>query len=144
MKKLLFVLLIAVAAINVKAQSVSLISRYGKIVDTVTNTGVKLMTSPRITGAQQNVTVSFKAAVLTGTIAGVARLYGSLDNITFTRITAAELRGNSVAPVDSLVINVNATRKHWVINNSPYQYYQVGVTGIGTTTFTINDLLVAH
>lgn len=122
-------------------QSGNLLSRYGKTLDTVTNTGVKNLTSGRITGAGQNVTVGIATTNLTGTQAGVARLFGSLDNIHFTRVRAPLLHGQGV---DSLKIDVNTLNYHWVVDNSPFTYYQLQITGVGTVTFTTQAFFVKH
>lgn len=115
-----------------------------KTLDTVTNTGTKTMTSARVGGSWNTVTISAKTTNLTGTQSGILRLYGSLDGVVYHRITAASLRGNSVAPVDSLVVDVNHLQKAWIIEKSPFQFYQVQATGIGTVTFTVFGNYVAH
>lgn len=150
MKKLIFILMAGVLimlAPKAHAQSPMYSSNALAIIptlDTVTNTGVRTMTSKAVRSSWNTVTVSGKAAALTGTLSGVMRLYGSLDGTIYHRITATSLRGNSVAPVDSLVIDVNHTAKAWIIQNSPYQYYQIQFTGIGTVTFTTFGNYVAH
>lgn len=125
---------------SVKAQT-ALKSRYNVALDTVTNTGSKNMTSARVAGAAQTVTVSTINTNLTGTLAGIARLWGSLDGTNYNRIRSTQLQG---AQVDSLLIDANHPVYHWVVQNSPYQYYQVRTTGVGTTTFTIKGATVSH
>lgn len=145
MKKLLSVILICGALATMFAApasaQVSALSRYGKTLDTVTNTGTKSMTTLAVKGPMQTVTVSLAVTVLTGTLAGVARLYGSLDGVNYSRIRSTQLQG---AQVDSTGLDANRKVYHWVAPNSAFQRYQVQVTGSGTTTFTIKDLYVAH
>lgn len=143
MKKLLFILAVFAVSFTAKAQT-NLTSRYSKTLDTVTNTGVKNMTSARVYGNQNTVTISLKTTNLTGTQAAILRLFGSLDGVTYHRVTATLLHGNSVAPVDSLIVDAAHLQKAWVVDKSPFQYYQVQATGVGTVTFTIAGSYVAH
>lgn len=144
MKKLLSLILVAGAltfmASDLKAQT-STKSRYNVALDTVTNTGLKSMTTARIGGNFETVTVSTTNTNLTGTLAGVARLWGSLDGVNYSRIRNTQLQGQQV---DSLVVDANHRVYHWVVLHSPYQYYQVQTTGAGTTTFTVKGQFVAH
>lgn len=140
MKKLLTLVAIVLAATVTHAQT-SLLSRYSVNLDTITNTGLKSMTTLRTPGVAQTVTVSSVNALLTGTLAGIARLWGSLDGINYSRIRSTQLQG---AQVDSLLVDPNHRVYHWVVLNSPYQYYQVQTTGVGTVTFTIKGSVVAH
>lgn len=147
MKKftLIFVLGALTMFLAPKAQAqVSLFSRYSVALDTVTNTATKNMTSLRVYGNQNTVTISAKTTNLTGTQSGVLRLFGSIDGVVYHRITAALLHANSVAPIDSLVIDPAHLVKAWVVDKSPFQYYQVQATGIGTVTFTVFGNYVAH
>lgn len=145
MKKLLLILAIALTSFAAHAQfpsqSGTFLSRYGKTLDTVTNTGVKNLTTGRIAGAGQTVTIGIATVNLTGTQAGVARLYGSLDNVHFTRVRTPLLHGQGV---DSLKIDVNTLNYHWVVDNSPFTYYQLQITGAGTVTFTTQAFYVKH
>lgn len=124
-----------------KAQ-VSTLSRYSRTLDTVTNTGLKSMTTLVVKGPRQNVTITTKNILLTGsTLAGVARLWGSLDGTNYSRIRSTHLLGGQV---DSLIIDAAHSVYNWVVPNSPYQYYQVQSTGSGTETFTVQGKYVAH
>lgn len=143
MKKLFGILILGVAmlvASNADAQT-STKSRYSVALDTVTNTGLKSMTTARLAGPAQTVSITSVNTVLTGTMAGVARLWGSLDGVDYSRVRATQLQG---AQVDSLVVDANHKVYTWVVEKSPYQYYQIQTTGIGTTTFTVKGKFVAH
>jgi hypothetical protein len=134
----LFAVVAFVAALTFVAPSAhaqtSLLNSSSRALDTVTNTGTKSMTSAKIAGARASVTISTVNAVLTGTLSGVARLYGSLDGTNYQRIRTFQLHNSQV---DSLVVDANHTKYAWVVDGNPFQYYQVQTTGVGTVTFTV-------
>lgn len=148
MKKLGLILILGVVAMfiapNVEAQS-NLISANThaiiKTLDTVVNTGTKTMTSGRVSGPLQNVSVTTLNVAATGTFTGIARLWGSLDNVTYTRIRSTQLQG---AQVDSLLIDAAHAKYTWVVEKSPFQYYQVQTTGPTSGSFTVQGKYVAH
>lgn len=132
-------LLIALSAFTfvAKAQSAYFVSQTnGTTLDTVTNTGVRLQKLP-IAGYQDNIGIQVICTNLTGTIAGVVRLYGSDDGIKFVRIPTVTDAG--AIAIDSLKVDVNTTSKIFriPIAGSFYTYFQTGFTGSGTeaTTF---------
>lgn len=144
MKKIVGLLILCALAFNVQAQSNLISSNTHALIptlDTVTNTGVKTMTSTRIGGWQHEVVISTVSANLTGTMAGVARLYGSLDGVNYQRIRSTTLYGGQI---DSVVLNVNSLKYAWRLTDNPFQFYQVQTTGIGTVTFTVAGKIVAH
>ena len=138
-------LLIALSAFTiapVKAQSAYFISQTnGTTLDTVTNTGTRLQKLP-IAGYQDNIGIQVKLTNLTGTIAGVVRVYGSTDGVNFVRIPTQKDDG-SIA-IDSLNVNANATSKLFRIppKQSHCTYYQVGFTGSGTEATTIKTFAI--
>lgn len=143
MKKLILILIMGAMTVfiaPVQAQT-TLKSRYSVALDTVTNTGVKNMTSARVSGPLQTVSVSTINTTLTGTLSAIARLYGSLDGVDYTRIRSSQLQG---AQVDSALVDAAHTKYTWVVEKSPFQYYQVQTTGVGTVTFTVKGKYVAH
>lgn len=144
MKKIVGLLILCALAFSVQAQSNLISSNTHALIptlDTVTNTGVKTMTSTRIGGWQHEVVISTVSANLTGTMAGVARLYGSLDGVNYQRIRSTTLYGGQI---DSVVLNVNSLKYAWRLTDNPFQFYQVQTTGIGTVTFTVAGKVVAH
>lgn len=144
MKKLIGVLILAVLAVSVQAQSGALKNAAGRSLDTVTNTGTKSMTSPRVIQAKLgSVTVTTRNSNLTGTQSGIARLFGSYDGVNYYRIRATALHNSQV---DSLVITTSpvAQKYAWVVDGNPFNYYQVQTTGIGTLTFTVAGEIIAH
>lgn len=150
MKKFILIAAIAMFTVSVNAQSRLISSNAAALVptiDTVTSTGVKTMQTNSFTavkGPKQSVTISTVNTTLTGTTAGIARLWGSLDGTagSYSRIRNTQLQG---LQVDSLVIDANHKVYHWVVDKSPYQYYQVQTTGVGSgETFTVQSKIVAH
>lgn len=110
--------------------------------DTITNTGLKTMTVPlRVTGAKQQVTISTVNTVLTGTLAGIARLWASNDGVNYVRVRSTALVGGAV---DSLIVDANHKVYHWTLIGNPANYYQVQTTGVGTVTFTVKGVEVDH
>jgi hypothetical protein len=115
-----------------------------KTQDTVTNTGSNTMLFPagvKFTGPGQGVTVTTVNTPLTGTMKGVATLWGSLDGVEYNRIRSTALHG---VQVDSLVLDAAHPNYAWIIDQNPFNYYEVVTTGIGTTTFTIQSLAIKH
>lgn len=145
-KCLTLAVIVTVLSLGVRAQtnpgvSGTTASRYHVALDTVTNTGLKSMTTLKVGGWQHVVTVSTVNVNLTGTMSGVARLWGSLDGVNYQRIRSTQLKGSQI---DSLVIDPNHLTYSWSITDNPFQYYQVQTTGIGTVTFTVAGKYVAH
>lgn len=141
MKKIIGFLVAVLFISTVSFAQTSTKSRYSVALDTVTNTGVKSMNTGRVAGVAQTVTITTVNTALTGTLAGVARLWGSLDGVDYSRVRTTQLQG---LQVDSAIVDANHKVYTWVVLNSPYQYYQIQTTGIGTTTFTVKGKYVAH
>lgn len=146
MKNFILIAAIALLAVSAKAQNVvpyagALTSVIGLPIDTITNTATAKLTSARVAGPAQTVTVGTSTVNISGTQAGVSRLYGSLDNVHFTRIRTGMLYGTQV---DSLKIDVNTLNYHWIITGNPFNYYQVQTTGIGTVSFNNKAYIVKH
>lgn len=94
--------------------------------DTITNAVTKTQYAS-ITGFQNIVSIQTVLTKLSGTTAGVAYLYGSLDNVTYVRLVS-----------DSLILgNVTTQSKLWLIQPSSVQYYQVRVVPTGTQSTKI-------
>lgn len=94
--------------------------------DTISNAVTKTQYAS-ITGFQNIVSIQTTLTKLSGTTAGVAYLYGSLDNITYVRLVP-----------DSLILgNVTTQSKLWLIQPSSVQYYQVRVVPTGTQSTKI-------
>lgn len=145
MKKIVGILILCALAFGAKAQSFSgtLTNTAGRSLDTVTNTGSKSMTTGRISGKLQGVTVTTSNVNKTGTQSGVSRLFGSPDGVTYYRVRSTLLHNSQV---DSLVITTSpvAQKYAWEVDGNPFNYYQVQTTGIGTVTFTVAGQYLAH
>ena len=64
---------------------------------------------------------------ISGTVAGVVRLFGSIDGVTYARIAATDsLNATNVASQGKL-FNVLPSGGKW-----PYKYVRVSYTGTGT------------
>lgn len=138
--------LLAVAVPKVQAQGNLVSSNTHAInntLDTVTNTGTKTMTSARIAGKLQSVTVTTVNVNKTGTQGGIVRLFGSPDGVTYYRIRSPQLHNSQV---DSLLITTSPVAQKYAfeIDGNPFNYYQTQVTGIGTVTFTTGGQYIAH
>ena len=100
--------------------------------DTVVNTAVKNQSLP-ISVVNNAVSVQSVITKISGTVAGVVRLYGSLDGINYVR----------VLPGDSLVAsNVAVQSKVFVVTFPAYSYYRIGYAGTGTMSAKLNSIAV--
>jgi len=100
--------------------------------DTVTNTGVKLQ-KINTKSASVGALVQVNILKLTGTSAGVVRLFGSVDGTNFIRINKTDsLNVANVTPVQPVIFDVSPNK---------YPFYQVQVTGSGTSTYTVKSFL---
>ena len=111
------------------------------LTDTVTNTGVGAVTSARISGPAQGVTIAVVLTEISGTTAGTLTLQGSLDGTNFKAIPTEETQ-TSIATATAL--DVASQVFTWRIKNSPYLYYRVSWTGTGTMSATIAGRLMKH
>lgn len=83
------------------------------------------------------------ATKVSGTTAGVIRLYGSNDKLAWKRVTAT----GTLAAGDSLNLANVTTRQSIIFKDNPsnYLYYRVGIQGSGTaSTRVISTALVAQ
>lgn len=120
MKKLFLLIAFAGLALFASAQVTNLTS-FG---DTVTNTETENLTIT-LPAPAQTATFQVGYTKLSGTVSGSAKLYGSLDGTYYTLITTA---------ADSLAVtNTTTQSKLWVVTGSPYIYYKIACTGIGTS-----------
>ena len=132
MKKLitsLFAAALLFVAVNTQAQS-GYFKRASdsKTTDTLSNAATSNLQLP-ISGYQNIVSIQPLVTKLTGTTAGVARLYASLDGTNYVRINVT----------DSLLLtNVAGVQtKIFTVANSPYAFYQIRTVGSGTQTTKI-------
>jgi hypothetical protein len=144
MKNLVLIIAIACVGYAANAQTKLVSSNTHALVntlDTVTNTGSKTMSLPlsaRLSGLGQTTVVTTYNAALTGTMKGVATLWGSTNGVKFERVRSTALHGGQV---DSLLLDAAHPNYAWIVDNVPFNYYQVVTTGVGTTTFTVSGEL---
>ena len=136
MKKL-SLLIVAIAFIGLSANAQSGFFKRasdGKTTDTLTNSATVNMQLP-ISGFQNVVSIQPLVTKISGTTAGTLRLYGSLDGTNYVRINAT---------TDSLVLanTAGVQTKIFLVNNSPYAYYQVRVTGTGTESTKVQTYAI--
>lgn len=146
MKKLAIILVLCVAGMVAKAQTQVFKSTNAaaliKTTDTVTNTGNKSMLLPiPFAGPGETVTVSAYNVAISGTMKGVATLWGSTNNVDYSRIRSTALQG---AQVDSLLLDAAHPNYAWIVVHSPFLSYRVTTTGIGTTTFKVKADAIKH
>jgi len=148
MKKLIAIIFISAAALlavpKVHAQGQqSLKNAAGRVLDTVTNTGTKTLTSQPIVGRISGVTVTESTVNISGSQSGIARLFGSLDGVTYYRVRSTMLHNSQV---DSLVITTAPTAQNyaWFVDGNPFNYYQIQVTGVGTVSFSVKGKIKSN
>lgn len=100
-------------------------------IDTVVNATTKSQILQTVNPATV-LSIQVTATKLTGTTAGVVRLFGSNDNEAWERITAT----GTLSAADSLVLtNISTPQtKFFRDNPSRYLWYKVTVQGSGTAT----------
>lgn len=95
--------------------------------DTVVNATAKTQSSVSMPAAWNTVGVTVAITKISGTVAGVVRLFGSIDGVTYARIAATDsLNATNVASQGKL-FNVLPSGGKW-----PYKYVRVSYTGTGT------------
>lgn len=111
----------------------------GSTLDTVTNTAVKTQTI-RIPGYQDILTIQVNLTNISGTNAGVVRLFGSADGVNYVRIPTYTST-NSVA-IDSLTAETNNMIKIFRLPVHAYSNYKVTYTGTGTMAVQMQSLAI--
>lgn len=143
MKKFLIILLFAAfSAVSAKAQTVRALTSANAAalvptIDTVTNTGTKLMTlvTP-FSGPKQTTSVSAVCRLISGTGAGTVTLLGSIDGVNYSTIAASQLQGSQTATFT--LTNVTNQSYVFVLPNGAFKYFRLNCTGSGTESITIS------
>ena len=130
MKNLLFlVCLVCAFAVNGQ-QYVITMTNSG---NTITNTTADSVYYT-VSNYAKSVSIHATFTRLTGTAAGNAKLYGSLDGSNYTQIGT-----------DTLAMAASGTSSYiWIVDNNAYRKYKVVFTGSTTLTGTINGYLFAQ
>jgi len=96
--------------------------------DTVTNAATNFLTSPRATGSNNLITVQVDVLKISGTVAGVITLQGSLDGITYKAITLE----NAQTVLPTITATDANNTYHFRLSSNPFLFYRVSWTGTGT------------
>lgn len=108
-------------------------------VDTVTNTGNKVMTSSvrlPTTNGKLNTTISAVLTLISGTGAGTVVVQGSLDGVNFQTLAASQLQGAQTASYT--ITNVASQSCNFVVAGAPFLYYRTLTTGSGTEVISVS------
>jgi hypothetical protein len=146
MKKLIglvaFMVLLCTTSFSQQLKAVApfLSETTGKTLDTLVNATTKNQ-KVKVTASASKLFIQATATKISGTTAGVVRLFGSNDGIAWKRITA----GASLAAVDSLNLANVATPQTIFFTDTPSQYlfYRVSVTGSGTASTQLRAIAVS-
>ncbi len=117
--------------IEADAQVYHLRSTAGNVTDTVTNAATEVLNT-RVVGDGSSVAVQFFATKISGTVAGTAYLYGSIDGTNYGQISSTTYTVTDVSNQSFL----------WVLSNHPVSNYQVRVVGSGTSAYSISASLL--
>lgn len=131
MKKLtiLFAGLVALLAVETKAQVYSLLSPYSFTSDTVANTGTAYLSSVAISpAAATTTTIWVSVTKISGTVGGTITLQGSIDGTNWKALNTV---GTQTAMATITATDASNTY-HWILSGSPFPYYRVSWTGTGT------------
>lgn len=130
MKKLIFLLCLLFAGVVNAQQYVNTMTGSG---DTITNTTADSVYYT-VTNYAKSVSIHATFTRITGTAAGNAKLYGSLDGSNYKQIGT-----------DTLAIASSGTSSYiWIVGDNAYRKYKVVFTGSTTLTGSINGYLYAQ
>lgn len=109
--------------------------------DTVVNTATAYLTSDRVAGPAQTVTVQVVCTEISGTTAGTITLQGSINGTNFVALTDSTTVPNITTKTATDVASQSFT---WQVTNSPYLYYRVSWTGSGTMSNKFSAKIMKH
>lgn len=107
---------------------------------TVTNTATVTLTA-QVKGANNVVSIEYIATKTSGTVAGTATLYGSVNGVTYSVVPTGIIKGAANAYTNT---DVTKNSYVWVITPSVYQYYQVQIAGSGTMVATVSGTVLTR
>jgi hypothetical protein len=130
-------LMLTLPAVHSQAQSTLISPVYGNSLDTVTNTGVKVLWL-QLQGYRETVTATINITKISGTLGGTLIPIASNDGVNFYQTAAI-----TTADTAYTVTNVAAQGKNY---NFPrgYAYYGVQWTGTGTMSGSFNGKLIGR
>ena len=120
-----------------KAQYALISPTYGNPLDTVTNTGSKVLWK-KITGDKTTVTVTVNITSISGTLGGTVIPIVSNDGVNFYNGTA-----NTISDSAYTVTNTASQGKAYTMKRG-FQYYGVQWTGTGTMVGSFSGTIVAR
>lgn len=125
---------------QLKAVAPFLSETTGKELDTLVNATTKNQ-KVKVGSSASTLYIQATALKISGTTAGVVRLFGSNDGIAWKRVIA----GGSLAAVDSLnLANVSTPQTIFFADTpSKYLFYRVAVTTTGTQSTQLRTTAVA-
>lgn len=124
MKQILFILAITVFGMNANAQLITFSHTATNPTGTITNTGTDTLNAT-INGYSAATGIQLAVTKTSGTVAGIARLYGSIDG------------ANYVATGDTLTLtDVAVNTVIWRKDVPVYVNYRIRTTGSGTMVAT--------
>lgn len=134
MKKIMFLAMILLSVASFSQNLVtSLKSNYNKFSDTATNSGTAYV-DLQLAKVYGQISVQAVVTKISGTVAGNVLLQGSLDGTNFKDISTDTLSNT----------DVTTNTKIWVVDNNPYSYYRLLLTGSGTMSASIKGSLYTN
>lgn len=121
--------------VQTQAQTSLISTNNGTVLDTVTNTGVRIMAT-KFTGFRETITAVILITKLTGTQGGTMVPVGSNDGVTYSDI--------SQISKDTVTVGTGATVTKAYSFARGYQWYGVQWTGTGTMASTIQGKAIAR
>jgi hypothetical protein len=95
----------------------------------------------RVAGGLGIVPIQYVGTKVSGTVAGTATLFGSIDGINFVQVPTTLILEGVNAYTNT---NVTTNTIQWTLNKNPYLYYRVAVVGSGTMVLTATAYVLAQ
>lgn len=106
--------------------------------DTIVNTATKTNTL-KLSGSFKEVLVQSVVTKISGTVAGTLTLQGSIDGTNYVTADSSALHKRLF-----VATNVTTQSVVFVIQGSPYLYYRVSYTGVGTMSATLSSYILGR
>lgn len=122
---------------SVKSQVALVSPVYGNTIDTVTNTGTKVLWK-KVTGYKETITITVNLTNISGTLGGTLTPIVSNDGVNFYSAT-----GYTSSDTSYTVTNTANQGKAFTCKKG-FQYYGVQWTGTGTMSGSFTGILLAR
>ena len=122
---------------KIDAQVALVSPTYGNTIDTVTNTGTKVLWK-KVTGYKETITITANITSISGTLGGTLIPIVSNDGVNFYNGTAATVSDSAYT-----VTNTASQGKAFTCKRG-FQYYGVQWTGTGTMSGSFTGVLLAR